>query len=356
MRRTWLILSLPFSCALSLGAQENLSQQLKERVESLEKKASVAIDTTEQMLRRADKKMYRQQHGAKVDSAYIDIPEERWTIKTTSNLNWNGLGINHFANESGFGSWLQSTPAFSQGISVAWRWLEVGFSINPAWFFPKLKNEDQSYSISVFGNKFGLSATMRYASTYKGVLFALPDSTMVMTIPLGKTNDLSGDFDAYYAFNGDKYSYAAAFSMMQIQKRSAGSFILSLSLRNGRTIFDGITYREAEQMKLYTNILAVGGGYGHNFVTPNNWLFHVSTMGNLSLLSYNKVITSTESYRMRKTFPDWITSFQFAALHWKGRWFYGANVTVRGAVYGSLDQLNFINARVDGNLVLGFRL
>lgn len=362
MRKTLLVLSLLFSCVFTVRAQENITQELKaleqkarEKTAEVMEKASEVRDTTGKVLRRVDRRMYRQQHSAKVDTAYIAIPEQRWTIKTTSNLNWNGLGINHFSEEDGFTSWIQSSPVFSQGISVAWRWLEVGFSINPAWFIPSLKSDDQSYSISVFGNKFGMSATMRYANTYKGSLTVLPDSTSI-SIPLGKTSDLSGDFDAYYAFNGDKFSFPAAFSMMQIQKRSAGSVILSLSVRNGRTIFDGVTYQDTEQMKLYTNILAFGVGYGHNFVTPNNWMFHVSTMGNLSLLSYNKIVTPEESYRMTRTFPDWITSFQAAALHWKGKWFYGVNVTVRGAIYGVREQMEFINTRVDGNLVLGFRL
>lgn len=366
MRRGAFILMLfLLSCVLPARAQEDRLHELKERTETLEKKArektaevmekaAHARDTTEKILRRVDRRMYRQQHRTKVDSAYIAIPEERWTIKTTSNLNWNGLGINHFADGEGYGSWVQSSPKFSQGISVAWRWLEIGASINPAWFFPSLKNDDQSYSISVFGNKFGLTATMRYANTYKGIIWTLPDSTSV-SIPLGKTSDLSGDFDAYYAFNGDKFSFPAAFSMMQIQKRSAGSVILSLSVRNGRTIFDGVTYQDTEQMKLYSNMLAVGAGYGHNFVTPHHWLFHVSTMGNLTLLSYNKVVTSTENYRLKQTFPDWITSFQLAALHWKDKWFYGANLTIRSAIYGKREELEFINARVEGNLVFGFR-
>lgn len=312
--------------------------------------------SSDSFLRRIDSRMYKRQHKLVVDTSYIYIPEQRWTLKTSSNITWNTLGIKHQIEGVGFSTNLQSDPTYSQGFSVAWRWLELGFSINPAWFIPSLKNSDQAYSISVNGNKFGMSATFRVANSYKGTLLSLPDSTSV-TIPKGDiTADISGDFDAWYVFNGNKFSYCAPFTMMQIQKRSAGSAILGLSVRNGLSTFEGITYNDKEKMSLMTNILALGGGYAHNFNTPHHWLIHVSVIGNLSVLSYNVLQTSTERIRMKNTFPDWVGTFQFSVLHWNKRWFYGSNFSLRGAVYGTLDNLEFTNARIEGHLVVGCRL
>ena len=312
--------------------------------------------SSDSFLQRIDSRMYKRQHKVVVDTSYIYIPEQRWTLKTSSNITWNTLGIKHQIEGVGFSTNLQSDPTYSQGISVAWRWLELGFSINPAWFIPSLKNSDQTYSISVNGNKFGMSATFRVANSYKGTLLSLPDSTSV-TIPKGDiTADISGDFDAWYVFNGNKFSYCAPFTMMQIQKRSAGSAILGLSVRNGLSAFEGITYNDKEKMLLMTNILALGGGYAHNFITPHHWLIHVSVIGNLSVLSYNVLQTSTEKIRMENTFPDWVGTFRFSVLHWTERWFYGFNFSLRGAVYGVLDNLEFTNARTEGHLVVGCRL
>lgn len=308
------------------------------------------------LLRRMDARMYRSQHKAGVDTSYIHIPDERWTLKTSSNMSWNTLGISHQDDEAGFATILNSAPTYSQGFSVAWRWLELGVSVNPGWFFPRFKNNDQAYSISFYGNKFGMAATFRYSDSYAGQIISYPDSVRT-AIPRGGSNvDLIGDFDAWYVFNGDKFSFAAPFSVMQVQKRSAGSPILSLSLRNGFTRFEGSSYQGAEEMRLVTNILAVGGGYAHNFVTPNNWLLHFSVMANLSLLSYNKWYTGTDEYLMKNTYPDWVGIFQFSALRWKGKWFYGANFSVRGATYGTPSQLTFSNARTEGHLIVGCRL
>ncbi len=312
--------------------------------------------SSDSFLRRIDSRMYKRQHKLVVDTSYIYIPEQRWTLKTSSNITWNTLGIKHQIENVGFSTNLQSDPTYSQGFSVAWRWLELGFSINPAWFIPSLKNSDQTYSISFYGKKFGMSATFRIANSYKGTLLSLPDSTS-MVIPKGDiTADVSGDFDAWYVFNGNKFSYSAPFTMMQIQKRSAGSAILGLSVRNGFSVFEGISYNDKEKMSLMTNILALGGGYAHNFITPHQWLIHVSIIGNLSVLSYNVLKTSTETTRMKNTYPDWVGTFQFSVLHWTKRWFYGFNFSLRGAVYGVLDNLEFTNARTEGHLVVGCRL
>ena len=336
MKKTALILLL-LTMAISALAQE-------------ETKSSASF------LQRMDSRMYKTQHKLAVDTSYIYIPEQRWTLKTSSNITWNTLGIKHQIEDMGFSTNLQSDPTYSQGFSVAWRWLELGFSINPAWFIPSLKNSDQTYSISVNGNKFGMSAAFRVSNSYKGTLMSLPDSTSVI-IPKGDiTADISGDFDAWYVFNGTKFSYGAPFTMMQIQKRSAGSALLGLSIRNGFSVFEGISYNDKEKMSLMTNILALGGGYAHNFITPHHWLIHVAAIGNLSVLSYNVLQTSTEKIRMKNTFPDWVGTFQFSVLHWTKRWFYGFNFSLRGAVYGTLDNLEFTNARTEGHLVVGCRL
>jgi len=341
----WLSLLLLGLCA---GAMAQVQVGVQIPPQETEKKPS--------LLKRMDTKMYKSQHGAKVDTSYIHIPEERWTLKTTTNFSWGTLGIVHLADKEGYRAALRSDPTISQGFSVAWRWLEVGFSVNPSWFIPRLKNKDQAYSISVFGNKFGLTATFRSHSSFQGSVLHLPDSTTTIIPRSNDIYDLTGDFDAYYVFRGDKFSFPAAGNMMQVQKRSAGSAILGLSIRNGYTQYYVPGTINATDVKVITNILAVGGGYAHNFVTPHHWLFHVSALANLSLLSFNQIQNNTGKYQMTESFPDWVANLQFTALHWSGRWFYGFNASVRGAVYGLQEKMEFYNAYTRGYFIVGCRL
>lgn len=40
-----------------------------------------------------------------------------------------------------------------QGFYASWRGFTLGASVKPAWFVPKLRNKDQKYNISVYGNR-----------------------------------------------------------------------------------------------------------------------------------------------------------------------------------------------------------
>ena len=250
---------------------------------------------------------------------------------------------------------LASVPAFSQGISVSWRNLTVGASINAARFFKNLQSDDFCYTISLYGNKMGMAAAIRKTTSLQGIVTALPDS-LVAAVPAGNCNDISADFDAYYAFNGERFSYPAAFSQSQVQKKSAGSPLLSLSIRNNKTDVRQIEYIGDTPMTIWMNMLCLGGGYGHNFVTPHHWLLHVSTTGNAALLKYNRVHTEGTSRKLRGTVFDVVGAVQFSALHWTGRYFYGFNATGRGSLFGRLDTGMFNNTSLEMHVLFGLRL
>ncbi|MBR1538445.1 MAG: DUF4421 family protein [Bacteroidales bacterium] len=304
---------------------------------------------------RADEKLYERQHRVSIDTAYIGIPEERWTFKSQFNVNTNFFGISLLHEGEGAVAQLASVPAVSQGISVSWRNFTVGAAINPAWFIKSMKNDDICYSISMYGNKFGMAATIRSASTLQGLVTALPDS-LVSAVPIGSCKDLSADFDAYYAFNGERFSYPAAFSQSQVQKQSAGSPLLSVAVRNSWTTMGRIEHLENEPMSLWMIMLCLGGGYAHNFVTWHHWLLHVSTVGNAAILKYNRLYVNDTGRKLQGTVFDLVGSAQFSALHWTGRFFYGFNATARGSLFGRLDTGMYNNASLEMHFLFGLRI
>ena len=303
----------------------------------------------------ADNKLYQRQHRVAIDTSYIEIPEYRWTFKSQLNVNSNLFGISLLHQGEGAVAQLASVPVVSQGISVSWRNLTIGAAINPAWFIKSMQNDDFCYTISLYGNKLGMAATIRGTSSMQGIVTALPDS-LVAAVPAGNCNDLSADFDAYYAFNGKRFSYPAAFSQSQIQKKSAGSPLLSLSIRNNITDLREIEYIGNQPMTIWMNMLCLGGGYAHNFVTRHHWLLHFSTVGNIALLKYNRVNTEDTSRKLEGSVFDVVGSTQFSALHWTGRFFYGFNTTARGSLFGKLKTGMFNNATLESHILFGVRL
>ena len=113
------------------------------------------------LVRNADNKLYQRQHRVSIDTSYIEIPEYRWTFKSQMNFNSSLFGISLLNQGEGAVAQLTSIPAFSQGFSVSWHNLTVGAAINPAWFIKSMKNDDFCYTISLYGNKLGMAATIR---------------------------------------------------------------------------------------------------------------------------------------------------------------------------------------------------
>lgn len=310
---------------------------------------------TLRLIQRVDNRLYRSYHDDNVDPDYIVIPERRWRFTTSANGDVNLLQVGHFQDDAGFQMNLHTAPSYSQGFEVAWHGLSLAGGINPAWFFPSLKNADQAYSISLYGNMMGMTASISSSTTLQGQLISLPDST-VTTIPAGNGHDLTAAFDAYYAFNGKRFSMPAVFSRSQIQKQGAGSALLSVSLRSSLSTVAPVEAFLPDTTSVLSHMLSVGGGYGHNFVTPHHWLLHVSYISNLTLLKYNKLREGSREERMKRTFPDFVNIFQAAALHWTDRWFFGAHLTARSSIYGDIRRYEFNNARISASVFIGYRL
>lgn len=307
------------------------------------------------VIRRVDNRLYNSYHKTKVDTAYILIPEQRWRFSTAATGSINMLQLSHIQDGAGFQLKLHSAPTYSQDFSVAWHGLSVAAGINPAWFFPSLKNNDQAYSISFSGNMFGMVATMRLTNSLQGEVISLPDST-VTKIPAGNAKDLTASFDAYYAFNGKRFSMPAAFSQSQIQKKKAGSVLLSASLRSSISGISPLDPFLPDSTAVRSHMLSLGGGYGQNFVTPHHWLLHISFVSNLTLLQYTKLTEGNNQQRMKQTFPDFVNILQVAALHWTDRWFFGAYATARASIYGDIKRYEFNNARLYASVFIGYRL
>ena len=312
-------------------------------------------DSLRSALSRMDEKLYKRQRSGFIDPDYIEVPEYRWTLKSIASMGWSGFGVTRINNGEGAVMQLTSVPSFNQGISVSWRNLTIGAGFNPFQLFKQTRAPDQNYNISVFGNRMGMSAAIRITESLHGIVTAYPDS-LVSEIPVGYCSDISADFDAWYALFGDEFSYPAAFTQSQVQRRSAGSPLFSIAIRNGLTHLDRIEHLDNEPMLLWTNMLGLGAGYGHNFVTWHHWLIHVSTIGNITVLKYNRVDTDTGSEVLKGTFPDFVGSAQMAALHWTGRFFYGFNATFRSALYGKLSTGIYNNNYLDTRIFFGIRL
>jgi hypothetical protein len=237
---------------------------------------------------------------AKVDPAYIEVPDKPWRVilrykENVVDVDYNqSLDFPETNEHSDVRLCFEPPLAASVGVWVGYRGL--GFSISRSL----ARNAGRYYSISSTGAKYGFNFRLRrfntgearfQATDYKdGKLNGVPYDTVAnMLSPVWIR---SVYVNGYYVFNGRHYSQAAAYNQSVIQRRSAGSFLLGLTWYQSSfdysnisnflymIISDGISRIKVHQANL-------GVGYGYNWVPLRGLVVNAMAMPTLSV--YNRV-------------------------------------------------------------------
>ncbi|MCK5846566.1 MAG: DUF4421 family protein [Bacteroidales bacterium] len=176
------------------------------------------------------------------------------------------------------------------GLGFNYKWLGLGIAFNMPW----AKNDDDIYGhtqridlqINVFARSFGLDVSAQY---YKGYYIANPNDFMDWNkkqYPLLKDLiTLSTEISGYYFTNHKKFSYRAAFVRNEIQKKSAGSFIIGSYLRSDISNSPGgfippdlpVEYRDTFNITDFSSVnIGVAMGYTYTFVFFKNFFINLS--------------------------------------------------------------------------------
>ena len=197
------------------------------------------------------------------DTTYIAPPARPWMVAPF--VQSTGFDVYNSNTLSGidYQSFRSSRTRYFTGVNASYKGfgLEVGF--NPQKVFQNKKFNEKVFNLNYYTNRFCIDAT-------------LPENILEQKSLL---------ISSYYIFNNKQFSYPAAFNQGFIQKRSAGSpLAIMLFCRNRFNInpWEALDSHYTES-KLLT--FCVGAGYGYNFVTPHNWLIHLSSIPAVSVLS-----------------------------------------------------------------------
>jgi hypothetical protein len=236
-----------------------------------------------------------------VDRNYIDAPEKPWQIIVKGNINQSDLKMNASGNID-FISYtaeprLKTDPSRYIGLWAGYRGYGLGYTINTGGdrgSYFTIGATGGAYGVNVRFHSFENSApTIRLKFSIDGESddtnldeeeAALEDPIRVRTIIA----------DAYYMFNGKRFSYAAAYDQSVIQKRSAGSLMAGAMYYHGN--IDFATKSNAEliylmrglgKVKLWQG--SVGAGYAYNWVPVKGLLINAMAMPMLTLVNRIKV-------------------------------------------------------------------
>lgn len=231
---------------------------------------------------------YLMQH---IDTDYISLPEHCWRLA----LNSTADGINSYYSTTDRASGDQlvlhthATPSANLGFYAAYRSLGFGYS------WDVMHSYDNNLQFSL-GSKFiGLEFQRQISSNIKGRVYdAHEPSETLADVPNGLLRIKNINVTAWYALNSRHYSHNAAIKQAYIQKRTAGSVLLSLSyLSTNMSLTDKFAYNKQPESFLVDSVtrvishqIAVGLGYGINY-TPNHGKVILHLAANAQLVCYS---------------------------------------------------------------------
>lgn len=282
------------------------------------------------------------------DDPYYITPRQRWIFSTQLGLTNSGLGMNHVDARASMR--LQTPTRITQSVTLSFRGLSLTLPIVNID-----RTNDRDFTFAMFGNRFGIETSLRRSTSLKGKINHIGTST-VIDMPSGSVSSRDFDFDAYYAFQSKRFSFPAAYNLSYIQQRSAGSAFLSASIRHVRTTLDSLPIVTSGDAHIASNLFCIGGGYGHNFVFKNGWMFHFSGLTSISLITRNRLYIDGYEQMLRNKFPNMVNTLNLCAVRNGKRWFGGLRFRLHHATYGHSDYIQFTSTRTQLNFTIGLRI
>lgn len=231
-----------------------------------------------------------------VDTTYIGRPRRPWSVELRTDVNHATLRMEAVTEVADLEpvSWEATTHngyAPSVGAWVGYRGYGLGLSY-------ALKRDGSSFSLGAVGGSFGMNLRIKSYSSYQPTLRVYgrdDDGKYDEKIPWDiddPINVKSTFIDAYYLFNGHRFSYAAAYDQSLIQRRSAGSLMVGAMYNHSKVTYDSdnnflLLAMMNDVGKIDFTQFSVGPGYAYNWVPARNWLVNVMLMPMVTL--YNRM-------------------------------------------------------------------
>ena len=243
----------------------------------------------------------RERMAAKYDTAYIRLPEKKWTVKLRTTMQGTDLDTKGKLEGMSYRSMLKTD------ISAILE--DLGYTANDLM--------NVNFVFIVEGEYGGENHDVGAGNVKMKLLEA----------------------NAYYSFNRRRFSFPAVFTGSQEQRRSCGTWLAAMSAFAGKfTTGDGTIPGLAGSELSVLNV-AVGAGYAYNFALRRKWLLHLSATPQLVVFSRARLLVDGDRQRAPFKFPAIANVGRIAAVHSFGNSFMGFYAVVNTWNMGDRDKM-----------------
>lgn len=304
----------------------------------------------DRLLHSGDSLLAQRYQRTNFDTAYISRPQERWTIKLRGNISGAKIRTDGLNGGEYFRSSVESEYRGTLSMAVSYRGIAAGIALNPM----KLagKNQDYELNLNSYSNKMGFDIVYLASKTYHGTLLT---NGIEAPVDKGMVSQKALNLNFYYAFNGKRFSFPAAFSQSYLQRRSAGSLMVGASFDGQLTKIAANEAAHTQPFDLKLMELGIGVGYGYNLVAGKRWLFHLSVLPTFDIFIRSHTTENGERINMSYRFPSLITTERGAAVYsWRNQ-FVVLTMVYNHSVVGDKDRLRVRRDKWRLRLAYGFR-
>ena len=246
--------------------------------------------------KRLNNKLSDKYYKTKYDTNYVARPKEKWLFRLLGNQTGNYIHAKGTVKGVYSKYDLHTKTNNTLGLEVNYCDVAATISINPA----KIGGDynDYEFNFEYHGQQLSFDINYQRANSLAGdIQFRDIDHLDEDGLRMNVVN-----VSAYYSFNHRRFSFPAALFQNYYQLRSAGSWLAGLSFQSGSIkTTDELKARSplAPEVHLTFANVALGGGYGYNFVfgKHSQWLFHLSALPSVVLYKHNRLTVNGDEMK-----------------------------------------------------------
>ena len=282
-----------------------------------------------------------------IDTTYVTRPKTKWTL--VGRLNVSGAKLESLGVTDGQRFNAELTADYKTTISVGVSYL--GFSLSAALNPAKLmgKYRDFELNFNSYGRRFGYDIIFQDAHNFTG--WHDMDGMERIHLQADMLSVRTLNVNAFYIFNGRRFSFPAAFTQSYIQRRSSGSFLLAASGMGQHT-----TLKWEQEMQVKMTNIGIGGGYGYNYVPSQGWLLHISATPTFIVYSNTSMTFGDARVPLHYHFPEAIITGRGAVVRQLGNKFFGMSMVFNFTNIGNEENLALHNIKWRIRMFYGLRL
>ena len=294
--------------------------------------------------------LFSQKNDSIPSNEYIEVMDDMLSVK----LDVDNDIETFYAEENGIEFDIRPNIDYRTELSAHYRFISVKFGFSPHLFTNfdkenKGKTKVFKMNTDIYIKKWIQTLSYSQVRGYYSPNYPVPDEFPTDYLILNKLKTYNFKGITRYRFN-ENYSLKAILTQTEIQRKSAGTFIPSLTYSYNRLINDHTN------QKLFTWNFILGAGYLHTFVINKKFYASIGASPGVGV-DLNKITVKIDGDKVSSNDTNYTFNFDghLGLGYNTNRWFGGGFYRLQTTTRKDTEIVNYDTVRTHFQLFIGYR-